>query len=238
MIGHGQLTRDLVGARRHRVRLADEQPLAALVVEHDLRGVTELLDLGTQLGIGELALDIVPQRDAVLAVAARDVRLAVRKAPARGVAVLHRRVALRADVRPQPGHVRRARPQVLADVAGEQRLLVRGGVRLAMQLELAAAVGSNAQAQADRLAACGLEVGRVAPQLRALKRPRVMQAHDERRVDLVEEAVEAEGHERLRPAGPVGPFAAVVAREDEDRRLAAVRVGLAQADRPLDELLA
>src|ERR1044072_4577074 len=123
---------------------------------------------------------------------------------------------------------------MLVYVLAEDYLLAVADGRVEVDSELARAFRAARHLHAELPLRERLEVGRVTPELILFEGLRVMQAHDERCVDVVEEAVEAVADEHGRMTDECGTLAAVVAREDEQR--AFVRV-LAQAQPALDQRL-
>ena len=89
---------------------------------------------------------------------------------------------------PQPLHVLRLLQEVLVDVAAEDDLLLDRDGRIEIDLQVARALRAPGQLHAQLLARVRLEIGRVPPELVLLERLRVVQPHDQRGIDLVQEA--------------------------------------------------
>ncbi len=235
VVADRDLPRDLPGSGDRRVDVADEDPLAALRVEHDLRRPPHLLDASPDVVAGQELLDLVPERHAALAVGTADVVLAFEQPLQRRCPILDRCRARGADVGTQACHARGLK--VVVDVLGEENLVAGGRAWVAVDLELGGTVGLGDEPNADLVATDRPEIGGVPPQFCALEGLGVVEANDERRVDLVDEAAEPVRHEELWLGGPVRALAPEVAGEDEHRRSLPGWVLVSKADRPLDELL-
>ena len=119
---------------------------------------------------------------------------------------------------PQPLHVARVLEQVLVDVFAENDLLLHRDRRIEIHLQIAHARRPPRQLDAELLPRVRLEIGVVTPQFILLERVAVMQPHDQRGINLVEESREAIVHEHRRKLRLLLPFAAIVAGKDEEIR--------------------
>ncbi|MEK7684346.1 MAG: hypothetical protein AAB466_02860, partial [Verrucomicrobiota bacterium] len=108
-----------------------------------------------------------------------DLRL-VAKSLSEGVALL-----VSAEIAPQPRHVLRVLHEVIMHVTQEQHTGVSVHVRFKIDLQPRTALGFPRQRESQFRSGLRLEIRRRLPELRALKRHRVMQPHHQRRVDVV-----------------------------------------------------
>ncbi len=158
--------------------MADQDQLAALVVQVDPRPLVQLPHPPQELVGGELFLDQVEQRQALLAEGAEDVFQSLGQAELDRPAVLQRLVAVGADVGPHPRHLfpgLRPRQQVLVDVLDEGDLGVVRHPGLEIDHDLGRALGLLRHGQSHALALRRLEIGGVFPQFVLLEPIRVAQ---------------------------------------------------------------
>jgi len=99
---------------------------------------------------------------------------------------------------PQPLHIARVLEQVLVDVFAEDDPLLHRDRRVEIHLQIAHARRAPRQLNAELLPRVRLEIGGVTPQFILLERVAVMQPHDQRGINLVEESREAIVHEHRR----------------------------------------
>ena len=107
---------------------------------------------------------------------------------------------------PQPLHVPGVLQQVLVDVFAEDDLLLHRHRRIEIHLQFAHARRAPGQLHAKLPPGVRLEIGGVAPELILLERLGVMQPHDQRGINLVQESREPIVHQHCREITIQQPF--------------------------------
>src|SRR5262245_9114559 len=130
-----------------------------------------------------------------------------------------RRAAMRADIVSQAHYVRGAREKVLMDILAEDDLLLRRNYGIEINLQLARAFSLACQLHTELLSGERLEIGSVAPELVSREGLGVVQAHDQRGIDVIEETVEPIAHQDCRMAYKLWALPTVVAWEDQQPSL-------------------